>query len=441
MRYSKGRYLLRRLPTHYLDHLAGRDQALLAPPGTQQLTMRAFWVGAFLSFFLAVGAPYGNMIIRGSYMALDFSTPGAIFLFLVLIGLLNVLFKVAASPAGAVVWALISCALYGFYYGWVAPLDPFAPGFFFATFIVASSLLNIVLVSCGRSLVLNRAELILVYVMLLIVSALCTMGLSEQILPMITAVFYFASPENKWQEMLFPHFSAREVLVNDGSDSKTFYEGLAPGEAIPYAAWVEPLCWWAVFLLALYVTMVSIAVIIRRQWMERERLPYPITQVGLAMVRGEERGFKINTFFRQPAMWAGFMLPIFFGSLKALHRYDPAFPVFPLSSSIALVGKQTLELTVSFAMVGFSYFINANIAAGIWFFHLLAKFEKEIFALAGVTSEQKVVFGVADVSLMAYQGVGALLAMVADWLVGGEGTLWQCVQKGPRLGTRGGGWG
>ena len=191
--------------------------------------MRAFWVGSFLSFFLAVGAPYGNMIIRGSYMALDFSTPGAIFLFLVLIGLLNVLFKVAANPLGAVVWALISCALYGFYYGWVAPLDPFAPGFFFATFILASSLINMLLVSFGRSLVLNRAELILVYVMLLIVSALCTMGLSEQILPMITAVFYFASPENKWREELFPHFSAREVLVNDGTDSKTFYEGLAPG--------------------------------------------------------------------------------------------------------------------------------------------------------------------------------------------------------------------
>ena len=236
---SRELHLLRRLPTHYLHHLAGRDQALLAPPGTQQLTMRAFWVGSFLSFFLAVGAPYGNMIIRGSYMALDFSTPGAIFLFLVLIGLLNVLFKVAASPLGAAVWALVSCALYSFYYGWVAPLDPFAPGFFFATFILASSLLNMVLVSFGRSLVLNRAELILVYVMLLIVSALCTMGLSEQILPMITAIFYFASPENKWQEELFPHFSAREVLVNDGSDSKTFYEGLAPGEAIPYAAWVR----------------------------------------------------------------------------------------------------------------------------------------------------------------------------------------------------------
>ena len=48
-------------------------------------------------FLLAIGAPYGNMIIRGSYMALDFSTPGAIFLFLLLAGLLNTLFKLSAA--------------------------------------------------------------------------------------------------------------------------------------------------------------------------------------------------------------------------------------------------------------------------------------------------------------------------------------------------------
>ena len=79
---------------------------------------------------------------------------------------------------------------------------------------------------------------------------------------------------------------------------------------------------------------------------------------------------------------------------------------------LPLVGKQVLQLSISFAMLGFSYFINANIAAGIWVFHLLAKFEKEIFNIAGLTSEQKVEFGVADFPLMAYQGEGALVSMV-----------------------------
>ena len=411
----------RHLPNTYQSHLEGRNQAVLSDSQSRHLTMRGFWVGAFLSFFLAIGAPYGNMIIRGSYMALDFSTPGAIFLFLVLIGFINVLFKVAASPGGALIWATISTLGFGYYYGWLAEIDPFDPGFIFVGFLLASSVLNLGLALTGRSLVLNRAELILVYVMLLIVSALCTMGLSEQILPMITAIFYYATPQNKWRETLFPHFSTREILVDDGQESKSFYEGLAPGEEMPYGAWVEPLCWWGIFLLALYVTMVSISVLVRRQWMERERLPYPLTQVGLAMVRGEEPDSKLNSFFRQRVMWAGFSIPFLFGSLKALHLYEPAFPVVKLQWWLPLVGKQILELTVSFAMVGFSYFINANIAAGIWVFHILAKVEKEAFVLAGLKSEQKVLFGVADFPFLAYQGAGALIAMVLVGLWVGRG--------------------
>ena len=94
------------IPSTFLDHLhSRRTDSVLGPDQTkQQIGPRGFWVGAFLSFFLAAAAPYSNMIIRGTYMTLDFSTPGAIFLFLVLIGLLNTLFKVAATPPKAWAW-------------------------------------------------------------------------------------------------------------------------------------------------------------------------------------------------------------------------------------------------------------------------------------------------------------------------------------------------
>ena len=52
-------------------------------------TFRAIATGSALVLCIALGAPYGNMVVRGSYMALDFSTPGAIFLFFALVGLLN----------------------------------------------------------------------------------------------------------------------------------------------------------------------------------------------------------------------------------------------------------------------------------------------------------------------------------------------------------------
>ena len=402
------------LPAEYQEHLATRTQPLLRGRGRAGLTLRGFWVGCFLSFFLAIGAPYGNMIIRGTYMALDISTPGAIFLFLVLIGALNVLFKLAGrSSANALALVLLIGTGWLWAHWPLAEMDPYSPGVIFSTFMLVCALINLPLAGRGRGLALNRAELILVYAMLLMVSALCTMGLSEQILPMITAAFYYASPENGWREKLFPHFPERPVMVDDGARNTAFYEGVAgTGQDIPYGAWVEPLMWWGVFLLALYVTMISIAVILRRQWMERERLPYPLAQVGLAMIRGEDEKRLVNGFFRQRSMWIGCALPLLVGSLLALHRYDSVFPAPGTVWNLSFIGRQNLQLRISFAMIGFSYFINTKVAASIWAFHLISKIEKEILALAGLKSSQLPFHGVPDAPLIGYQGLGALLCMV-----------------------------
>ena len=263
------------IPPPYHHYLEKQIRSIFTAAGKYRLTLRGFWVGSFLSFFLAIGAPYGNMIIKGSFMALDISTPGAIFLFLFLIGVLNLVLKLTArSLIGAGLFALLAGASWLAACGSLEALDPHSPGLIFCTFVLLSALVNLVLVGRGLSLALNRAELILVYTMLLIVSSLCTMGLSEELLPAITAIFYFASPENKWREILFPHFPEHPILVNDGNRNTAFYEGLStPDQTIPYGAWAEPLMWWGIFLLALYLTMVSIAVILRHQWMERE--PWP----------------------------------------------------------------------------------------------------------------------------------------------------------------------
>ena len=175
------------IPLPYHHYLENQIRSIFTGAGEHRLTLRGFWVGSFLSFFLAIGAPYGNMIIKGSFMALDISTPGAIFLFLFLIGVLNLVLKLTArSLIGAGLFALLAGA------SWLAAcesleaFDPHSPGLIFCTFVLLSALVNLFLVGRGLSLALNRAELILVYTMLLIVSSLCTMGLSEELLPAIT---------------------------------------------------------------------------------------------------------------------------------------------------------------------------------------------------------------------------------------------------------------
>ena len=298
--------MLKAIPIQFNEYLEQRGKSILidAGGGEQGITWKGMACGIFLSFFLAIGAPYGNMIIRGSYMALDFSTPGAIFLFLLSIGLLNTFFKLAAkSLLIALCCAAGYILIWGVHFWPFDQVDAHSPGVILSVFMLLVVLVNLPVVSRGASLALNRADLIVVYCMLLIVSALCTMGLSEQLLPMLTAFFYYASPQNKWTEKLLPHLTGKPILVEDGTGNKLFYEGIAgTGHGIPYEAWVEPLIWWGIFLLALYIAMVSIAVILRRQWMERERLSYPIAQVGLAMIRGEEQDRMVNSFFKSRAM-------------------------------------------------------------------------------------------------------------------------------------------
>ncbi len=420
--------MIRAIPEEYALHLDERSDGLVFGQGAS-ISWRGFWTGVFLSFFLAIGAPYANTAMHATFMAWDFNTPGAIFLFLVLIGLLNALFKMA-SRSVPVALGLAAVALVlsvGYYAG--EEVDWLKPGLWLASFFVASAVANVPLTVRGSTLALNRADLVLVYIMLLVVSALCTMGMSQQLLPIISALAYYATPENKWAETLGPLLPKHAILVDDGTDNQTFYEGMGAQAAVPWEAWIEPLLWWGILLMALYVAMISSAVILRRQWMERERLAYPLTQVGLAMVRGEDEKGLVNAFFKSRAMWYGAAIPLFFGALKGLHNYDPAYPVLNLSWVTPYVGTQTLQLRVVFSIIGFSYLINTHISAGLWFFHLLAKAESEALALAGLRSTQKFVYGIAEQPYLAYQAGGALIAMVLMGLWVGRQHLKDVVRK------------
>ena len=129
----------------------------MSPPRTGY-TFRAFFLGSVFAAALSAGAPYGNMVLRGSYLSQDFSTPGALFLFFVLAGVLNVLYKCLVPKGG-----------------------------------------------------LARAELLLIYCMMLIASAITTCGLSEYLLPIMGSWLYFATPENKWDDLFHPYI--RDFLV------------------------------------------------------------------------------------------------------------------------------------------------------------------------------------------------------------------------------------
>ena len=113
-----------------------------------------------------------------------------------------------------------------------------------------------------------------------------TMGLVGYLVPNIPAPYYFATPSNRWQAKLWPHLAGWMSPLDRGGGTSAiekFYVGLKPGESIPWGPWVKPLLLWSVFLGALYLCMVSIVTLVRKQWVDCERLSFPIAQVPQAL--------------------------------------------------------------------------------------------------------------------------------------------------------------
>ena len=324
---------------------------------TSGVTFRSLLAGALIAFCIGLGAPYGNMVLRGSYMALDFSTAGAIFLFFVFI-------------------------------------------FFVHTFL---GLLH-------PSLAFHRQELAVVYIMGIVGCAIPTMGLTEYLLPIISGAVYYASPENEWNELIHPYIRTW-LIPQDFEAVKYFYEGAPRNYALPWTVWLKPLVAWVPLVLSIYFSMICISVVLRKQWIERERLAFPLVQVPMAMIEDGDRPSIIKPFFKSTLMWIGFALPFIVGSLRALHNYYNFIPDVNLQTSIPLFRNTTaLQIVLSFPMLGFSYFVNLEIAFAIWFFNLLARMQEGIFGILGIASTQKLYYA-GSFPVLAHQGMGAMLVL------------------------------
>ena len=110
-------------------------------------------------------------------------------------------------------------------------------------------------------------------------------------------------------------------------------------------------------------------------------------------------------------MWAGFAIPFFIGSIRALHNYYDFVPDIVLVTSIPLFRNTTnLQIALSFPMVGFAFLVNLDIAFSIWFFNLVGRVQEGTLGILGVASTEKLNF--ATFPIFAHQGMGAMIVLV-----------------------------
>ena len=289
------------------------------------------------------------------------------------------------------------------------------PGAVFLLFVL-TLILNPLLKLIHPRAGLNRGELLVVYVMMVMASPIPTLFVGK-FLSAISYPYYYATPENEWRELIHSYIPDW-LMVHNVDIVKKFYEGGGRNEPIPWAAWQPVFLAWLPFVWALFLVMISLMIVMRKQWVEHERLIYPLMQVSLAMTEQGRYGERVSPFFKNPVMWAGFAIPALWGTLHGLYNYFPetipiAKEVDPLHLRLSIFhGVADMYVLLRFNIIGFFYFLKTEIAFSLWFFNLLAYGVRGIFGILGITSPQTQSAGHGVHNLiLAQQAMGAMLVL------------------------------
>ena len=259
-------------------------------------------------------------------------------------------------------------------------------GVIFLFFWVAALAALVHWVFARRFRLLRSSDLVAIYGMLMVGTVMPTMGLGGYLFPLTTGVFYYASPENRWNEFVRPNVP-HWLAPSDESAIRHLYEGLPQGVPIPWGQWVMPLAFWTVFVVSLYLVSFAVVSLLRRRWVEEEKLVYPLAIVPLRLVEaggGERRG---AVFLRSRLMWAGFVFSAFLILYNyAADRLGPMGSIAPLQLSTRFKFERSgVEVMFTFdtLVLGLSYLLNLEVAFSVWVFHLATLVEKAVFNRIG----------------------------------------------------------
>lgn len=200
--------------------------------------------------------------------------------------------------------------------------------------LLALLMLNALLCRLSRRFALSPQDLLIAYSMMTLASMISSRGMMQKLIPLLVTANYLGSDANDWRNLYYPHIKQWLVPFDvKGADkqeiSLRFFEALRAGETIPWNRWVGPVAIWCILVLLVFGGFLCMAAILRRQWVDNEKLSFPLVQLPLEMVDyGDARE---GHLFHNRLTWLGFAIPMIVFLFKGLHAWYPSIPGIPLS--------------------------------------------------------------------------------------------------------------
>lgn len=272
-------------------------------------------------------------------------------------------------------------------------------------------------------LAFTGGELLLMYAMMALTAALAGEGLSVYVL--VNSVFpqYFATPENRWGELFIPHVPTW-MQVTHPDAVRWFFEGAPAGAALPWGVWVAPIVGWSLFAFAMYLGFFCLSCLLRKDWIEGQRLAFPFAAVPVEFVGGAAATAG-RPLLRNPLLWIGLALPVAQSLLQMAHTLWPAVPYTPFYWQIGRAFGETGPLSslqrtfayLGFETIGILALLPAEVSLSLWVFYLVNRVEVFSFAALGYGQEGISARVFSPEAFITYQESGGalMLALLLLW--------------------------
>ncbi|HNR35325.1 MAG TPA: hypothetical protein PKO36_09100 [Candidatus Hydrogenedentes bacterium] len=260
---------------------------------------------------------------------------------------------------------------------------------------------------------LEPGELLVVYTMLAINSALCGHDMLEILVPIVGHLNRYEPLEGRYQEIL--SLIPAWLRVEDQAALQSAYIGqesiYRPANFVP---WLGPLAWWGAFTMALCAVLWGMNLILRKQWTENEKLSYPVIQVPMLLVT------ETDTLLRNRLFWTGFAVAGFIDLVNGMNVLFPLLPRIPIVHIYNIqqffperpwvdMGAGWISF-YPFA-IGMCFFMPTDLAFSCWFFFFFWKMERVLASYIGIHGMPGFPF-VEEQTAGGYYGI----ALIALWV-------------------------
>ncbi len=268
---------------------------------------------------------------------------------------------------------------------------------------------------------LTRSELLVVYGMLMVSLGLAVEGGIPYVVSATTFPFYLAGPANDWQHLVWPNIPAW-LQLSDARAYTWFWEGLPQNAAIPWGAWAGPMMAWGAFALALLTASFCLGALFRRDWIERQRLTFPLVEVSLSIAGDKDRPTLGTAFFRDWVFWIGLAVTASYLVALWLHVVFPNVPALPLRDwpiggyfrGMGLPWSVLSDVfaSLNFPVFGISCLLPGEVSLSLWLFYVLSQVQLLAWGAFGIAEDGGTAASTINAhSFIGFQEIGGFIAL------------------------------